>query len=35
MLVIGTVAEQSPELISEIVSAVHQSSDYIAAAKSE
>lgn len=30
MIVIGTVAEQSPELISEIVSAVNQSSAYIA-----
>ncbi len=33
MIVIGTVAEQSPELISEIASAVRQSSDYIAATK--
>jgi len=33
MIVIGTVAEQSPESISEIVSAVRQSSDYIAATK--
>jgi phosphoglycerol geranylgeranyltransferase len=33
MLVIGTVAEQSPELIQEIVSAVHQSSNYIASHK--
>ncbi len=33
LLVIGTIAEQSPESISEIVSAVHQSSTYIAAAK--
>jgi len=33
MLVIGTVAEQSPELINEIVSAVHQSSDYLASLK--
>jgi phosphoglycerol geranylgeranyltransferase len=30
VIVIGTVAEQSPGLISEIVEAVHQSSDYIA-----
>lgn len=30
MIVIGTVAEQSPELISEIISAVNQSSSYIA-----
>ena len=29
MIVIGTVAEQSPQLIAEIVSAVHQSSAYI------
>jgi putative glycerol-1-phosphate prenyltransferase len=33
MIVIGTVAEQSPELISEIVSAVNQSSAYIAGLK--
>ncbi|HTB32162.1 MAG TPA: geranylgeranylglyceryl/heptaprenylglyceryl phosphate synthase [Bacteroidia bacterium] len=33
MLVIGTIAEQSPELISDLVSAVNQSSKYIAAAK--
>ena len=33
MIVIGTVAEQSPELIMELVSAVHQSSDYIASLK--
>jgi len=33
ILVIGTIAEQSPELISEIANAVHQSSDYIASLK--
>lgn len=30
LIVIGTIAEQSPEIISEIVSAVNQSSSYIA-----
>jgi phosphoglycerol geranylgeranyltransferase len=33
LLVIGTIAEQSPETIAEIASAVHQSSNYLAAAK--
>jgi phosphoglycerol geranylgeranyltransferase len=33
VIVIGTIAEQSPELISEIVSAVNQSSAYIASLK--
>lgn len=33
ILVIGTVAEQSPRLIFEITSAVHQSSDYISSLK--
>jgi geranylgeranylglyceryl phosphate synthase family protein len=35
IIVIGTVAEKSPELISEITSAVHQGSDYIAATKQQ
>ncbi len=33
IIVIGTVTEQSPGIISEIASAVHQSSDYIASLK--
>lgn len=33
MIVIGTIAEQSPELVSEMVSAVKQSSAYIASLK--
>jgi phosphoglycerol geranylgeranyltransferase len=33
LLVIGTIAEHSPGIIPELVSAVHQSSNYIAAAK--